>query len=315
MHSHIPVMTNTILQKKSLAPIAWFSIGASILTIIIKWSAYEITGSVGFLSDAMESFINLAAGIIALIMLTIAALPPDKEHPFGHDKAEYFSSLIEGILIVLAAIGIVYAAVNRIYHPRPLEELNIGMALSILATLINFATSRILMHYGRKHNSITLEADAQHLMTDVWTTIGILAGILLVKLTNWQLLDPLMAIVVAISIVYTGAKLIIRSTDGLMDSKLSEKELVVIRKILDRYKGQGVDYHALYTRQSSSKSFITFHLLIPGDLTIYQSHEFSKKIEKEITAELPHSSVFIHLEPINDPDSFEDHLNETEKPG
>jgi cation diffusion facilitator family transporter len=239
-------------------------------------------------------------------MLTIAAHPPDKEHPFGHDKAEYFSSLIEGVLIVLAAIGIIYAGVNRIYHPRLLEELNIGMALSMLATLINFATARILMHHGRKNNSITLEADAHHLMTDVWTTIGIVTGIVLVKLTGWQLLDPLMAIGVALSIIYTGAKLIVRSADGLMDSKLTEKELIIIRKILDRYKGQGIDYHALYTRQSSSKSFITFHLLVPGDLTIYKSHEVSKVIEKEIAAELPNSSVFIHLEPINDPDSFDE---------
>jgi cation diffusion facilitator family transporter len=301
-------MINTLLQKKSLAPFAWLSIIASVLTIIIKWTAYQVTGSVGFLSDAMESFINLIAGIVALIMLTIAAHPPDKEHPFGHDKAEYFSSLIEGVLIVLAAIGIVVAAINRIYHPRMLEELNIGMALSLFATLINFITSRILMHYGRKHNSITLEADAKHLMTDVWTTIGIVVGIILVKLTHWQLLDPLMAIAVALSIVYTGAKLIIRSTDGLMDSKLSEKELILIRKILDRYKEQGIDYHALYTRQSSSKSFITFHLLIQGDLTIYRAHEYSKMIEKEIAAVLPYSSVFIHLEPLNDPDAFDDHL-------
>jgi cation diffusion facilitator family transporter len=271
-------MSNMLLLKKSLAPIAWISIIASILTIVIKWAAYQITGSVGFLSDAMESFINLAAGIVALIMLTIAALPPDKENPFGHDKAEYFSSLIEGILIVLAAAGIVYAAVNRIYHPRPLEALNIGMALSMLATLINFVTSRILMHYGRKHNSITLEADAHHLMTDVWTTIGIVAGILLVKLTNWQLLDPLMAIGVAISIVYTGGKLIVRSTDGLMDSKLSEKELVLIRQILDRYKEQGVDYHALYTRQSSSKSYGTYNH--PFILTIVTSIVFCTCIQE-----------------------------------
>jgi cation diffusion facilitator family transporter len=305
-------MINTIFQKKSLAHIAWLSIIASILTITIKWTAYHVTGSVGFLSDAMESFINLVAGIVAFIMLTIAAHPPDKKHPFGHDKAEYFSSLIEGVLIVLAAIGIVFAAVNRIYHPRVLEELNMGMALSLFATFINFITARILMNYGQKHNSITLEADAHHLMTDVWTTIGIVVGIILVKLTHWQLLDPLMAISVALSIVYTGAKLIVRSTDGLMDSKLSEKEMILIRKILDRYKEQGIDYHALNTRQSSSKSFVTFHLLIQGDLTIYQAHEYSKIIEKEIAAVLPNSSVFIHLEPLNDPDAFEDHLKERE---
>jgi cation diffusion facilitator family transporter len=299
------------IQKKSLASIVWFSIIASVLTIAIKWSAYSITGSVGFLSDAMESFINLAAGIVAFVMLTIAAKPPDKEHPFGHDKAEYFSSLIEGVLIVLAAIGIVYAAINRIYHPQPLDELNIGMALSILATIINFVVSRILLHYGRKHNSITLEADAHHLMTDVWTTVGIVIGIVLVKFTNWQLLDPIMAIAVAISIIYTGAKLIVRSADGLMDTMLSEKDLTLVRQILDKYKQQGLDYHALYTRKAASKNFITFHLLIPGDLTLHEAHEFSKTIEKDIAKELPYSDVFIHLEPLSDPDAFDDVLKET----
>jgi cation diffusion facilitator family transporter len=305
-------MINKLKQKKSLAPIVWFSIIASILTITIKSAAYSVTGSVGFLSDAMESFINLAAGIVAFVMLTIAARPPDKEHPFGHDKAEYFSSLIEGVLIVLAAIGIVWAAINRIYHPQPLEELNIGMGLSVLATLINLATARILLFYGRKHNSITLEADSHHLMTDVWTTVGIIVGILLVKLTNWQILDPLMAIAVAISIVYTGTKLIIRSTDGLMDSRLSEKEIIIVKQILNRYKEQGTDYHALYTRQASSKRFITFHLLFPGDWTIHKAHEISKQIEKEIDEAFPYSDILIHLEPLNDPEAHNDFLKEAE---
>lgn len=299
-----------VLQKKSLAPIVWFSIIASILTILIKSAAYYITGSVGFMSDAMESVINLAAAIVAFRMLTIAIRPPDDEHPFGHDKAEYFSSLIEGVLIVLAAIGIVYAAINRIYHPQPLEDLGMGMLLSVGATLINLATARILLYYGRKHNSITLEADSHHLMTDVWTTVGIIAGIILVKFTNWQLLDPLMAIAVAISIIYTGAKLIIRSTDGLMDTKLSEKELILIKQILNRYKEQDIDYHALYTRQSASKRFITFHLIFNGDLTVHKAHEISKKIENEIAEEFPYSDIFIHFEPINDPDAFDDFLNE-----
>jgi cation diffusion facilitator family transporter len=297
-------------EQKSLAPIVWISIVASLLTISIKAAAYWISGSVGFLSDAMESLINLAAGIVAFAMLTIAARPPDKEHPFGHDKAEYFSSFIEGALINIAGIGIVYAAINRIYHPRPLAELSLGMALSILATLINLATARILLHFGRKYNSITLEADARHLMTDVWTTVGIVAGIALVKFTNWQMLDPLMAIAVAISIFYTGTRLIIRSTDGLMDTKLSEKELIVVKEILNRYKDQGIDHHALYTRQASSKRFITFHLLFPGDLSIHKAHEISKKIESEIITQFPYSSVFIHIEPLSDPDAFDDILKE-----
>lgn len=303
-------MTNKQIKRKSLAPIVWFSIIASILTILIKLIAYYITDSVGFMSDAMESFINLAASIVAFVMLTIAVRPPDKEHPFGHDKAEYFSSLIEGVLIVFAAIGIIYAAINRIYHPQPLEELNLGIMLSLLATLINLVTSRILLYYSRKHNSITLEADSHHLMTDVWTTVGVIIGIVLVKVTNWQLLDSIVAIVVAISIVYTGAKLIIRSTDGLMDTRLSEKDLIIIKRTLNRYKEQNIDYHALYTRQASSKKIITFHLLLPGDFTVHNAHEISKKIENELAMDFPHSDIFIHIEPINDPDAFDDFLDE-----
>ena len=297
------------MQKKSIAHIVWFSIIASVLTISIKSTAYFITGSVGFMSDAMESFINLIAGIIAFISLTIAARPADTKHPFGHNKAEYFSSIIEGTLIVLAAVGIIYTAINRLYHPQPLEELNIGIVLSVLATLINLGTSRILLHYGKKHNSITLEADAHHLMTDVWTTVGIIVGILMVKITNWQILDPIMAIVVGISIIYTGSKLIIRSTDGLMDSKISEKELIQIRQLLDRYQTDGIEYHALYTRQAASKRFISFHLLFPGDDTVYKAHEITKLIEADIAIEFPYSDVFIHIEPLNDQDAFDDILN------
>jgi cation diffusion facilitator family transporter len=296
------------MQKKSLAPIMWFSIAASILTICLKSAAYFTTGSVGFMSDAMESLINLIAGIIAFISLTIAARPADAKHPFGHDKAEYFSSIIEGLLIVIAAFGIIYTAVNRIYHPQPLEELNIGMALSILATLINLATSRILLHYGKKHNSITLEADAHHLMTDVWTTVGIIIGIVMVKITNWQILDPIMAIAVGISIIYTGSKLIVRSTDGLMDTKISEKELTRIKQILDNHNKDGIEYHALYTRQAASKKFICFHLLFPGHYTIFEAHEITKLVEADISVEFPHSDIFIHIEPLNDPDAFDDIL-------
>ena len=296
------------MQQKSIAHIVWLSIIASVLTISIKSAAYFVTGSVGFMSDAMESFINLIAGIIAFISLTIAARPADTKHPFGHNKAEYFSSIIEGTLIVLAAIGIIYTGINRIYHPQPLDELNLGMALSVLATIINLVTSRILLHYGKKHNSITLEADAHHLMTDVWTTVGIIIGIFLVKITHWQILDPIMAIAVGISIIYTGSRLVIRSTDGLMDSKISEKDLIQIRQILNRHQADGIEYHALYTRQAASKRFISFHLLFPGDYTVYQAHEVTKLIETDIAIEFPHTDVFIHIEPLNDQDSFDDIL-------
>ena len=212
------------------------------------------------------------------------------------------------MLIVVAELAIAIPAINRMYRPKPLEALDMGMLLSVIATLINFVTSRILLSLGKKHNSITIEADAHHLMTDVWTTIGIIAGIFLVKITGWQLLDPIMAIVVALSIVYTGTKLIIRSTDGLMDTRLSEKELVQIREVLDSYKSAEIDYHALYTRRASAKQFITFHLLFPGDYTVHKAHELTKQIETELKILLPLSDIFIHVEPINDPDAYDDHL-------
>ena len=303
-------MNHEPMQRKSLASIVWIPIIAAILTILIKSAAYFITGSVGFMSDAMESVINLIASIVAFISLTIAAQPADKKHPFGHDKAEYFSSLTDGLLITLASFGIAYTAINRIYHPQPLEELNIGMALSMVATLINFGVAIFLLRYGKRHNSITLEADGHHLMTDVYTTVGIVAGIFLVKLTNWQLLDPIMAIIVSISILFTGIKLIVRSTDGLMDQKLSEKDMILIKEILDNYKIQGVDYHALYTRQSSSKRFITFHLLFSGDITLGEAHEISKAVEIEIAEKIPNSDIFIHMEPMNDPDAYDDVLKD-----
>jgi len=287
----------------------WISISASILTIGLKWFAFSVTGSVGFLSDALESGINLLAGIVAFYSLTVAARPADKEHPFGHDKAEYFSSLAEGVLIVIAAFGIAYTAINRMYHPQPLQALDYGMLLSVAATLINFATARILLYFSKKHNSITIEADAHHLMTDVWTTVGIIAGIFLVKITDWQILDPIMAILVAISIIYTGIKLIVRSMDGLMDSRISEKEMALIREVLDRYKSEEIDYHALYTRRASSKQFIRFHLLFPGDFTVHRAHEVTKQIEAEIKKLLPYSDVFIHVEPLNDPEAYDDCLN------
>ncbi len=293
-------------MRKSIASIMWISIVASVLTIGLKWYAYSITGSVGFMSDALESGINLLAAVVAFYSLTIAARPADSQHPFGHEKAEYFSSLIEGVLIVLAAFGIAYAAINRMYHPQALESLGLGMLVSVVATVVNLITARILLYYSKKHNSITIEADAHHLMTDVWTTVGIIAGIFLVKLTGWQLLDPIMAILVALSIVYTGIKLVIRSMDGLMDSRVTEKDMTVIREVLDTYKSNEIDYHALYTRRASAKQFITFHLLFPGDFTVHQAHEVTKQVETDLKSKLPLADIFIHVEPMNDPDAFDD---------
>lgn len=295
-------------SEKSPVKYVWISIAASIATILLKGAAYFITGSVGLLSDALESFINLAAAVMALVLITIAVSPPDREHPFGHSKAEYFSSVIEGALILVAAIAIGVTATERLMNPKPLEELGLGLIVSVSASVINLVTALILLKAGKRCNSITLEADARHLMTDVWTTAGVLAGLLLVKVTGWIILDPVIAILVALNIVFTGFRLIKRSVSGLMDEALPEDEMNKIKEILDRYRRERIIYHSLYTRKAASKNFIFLHLLMPGDWHINRGHEVTKRIEGEIKSALDESDVFIHIEPINDPDAFDDYL-------
>jgi cation diffusion facilitator family transporter len=272
------------LQQSTSSParITWIPISASIITILLKSYAFYITGSVGLLSDAMESFINLTASIAALIALTIAFRPPDKKHPFGHYKAEYFSSILEGILILLAAIAIGVASIERFINPHTLEKLNAGLGISVVASIVNLVTAKILFNAGKKYNSITLEADAQHLMTDVWTTGGVLVGLLIVKMTGLYWLDPIIAVAVAINIVYIGIKLITRSVSGFMDTTLTEEELGIIQSILEKYEKLGISYHALYTRRSSAMNFITMHVLMPGTWTISKGHEVVKQIEEDI---------------------------------
>lgn len=294
--------------NNSPAKYVWISIAASIATIMLKGSAYYITGSVGLLSDALESFINLAAAVMALVMITIAMSPPDRDHPFGHSKAEYFSSVIEGTLILFAAVAIGVTAVEKILNPGELSDLGTGLIISASASVINLFTSIILLRAGKKYNSITLEADAHHLMTDVWTTAGVIAGLILVKLTGMSVLDPVIAIVVALNIIFTGIKLIRRSVSGLMDEALPDEDLKKVKSILDRYEEQCITYHSLYTRKAASKNFIFLHLLMPGNWHISRGHEITKKIENEIGNALPESDVFIHIEPLNDPDSFDDYL-------
>jgi len=284
------------------------SIAASVITISLKGSAYLLTGSVGLLSDALESFINLAAAVLALKMLMIAMSPPDREHPFGHSKAEYFSSVTEGILILLAAIAIGVTATERLIRPRPVEQLGAGLIISASASLVNLGVGLLLVRAGRENRSILLEADGKHLLTDVWTTAGVLVALLVVKVTGWVILDPVIAIVVAVNIVYTGIKLIKRSVSGLMDSALPESEQNIIRIILDSFCSEEMKYHSLYTRRAASRSFIFFHLLMPGDWHINRGHSITKEIEQKIKDVLADSEVFIHIEPINDPDAFDDYL-------
>jgi cation diffusion facilitator family transporter len=300
-------------NRKSLTRFAWLSIAAALLTIGLKAAAYLITGSVGLLSDAVESLVNLIGGIMALAMLTIAARPADEDHAYGHGKAEYFSSGLEGGLILVAAISIAVAAVLRLITPQPLQELGVGLALSIVASAVNLIVALAILRAGRKHNSITLEANARHLLTDVWTSAGILAGLGLVALTGWHWLDPVLALLVAANITRTAVSIMRRSVGGLMDVSISAKDLDAVRQVFQNYESGGVKFHALRTRQSGMQNFVSVHVLVPGDWTVQRGHELLERIEADIRRALPYAVVFTHLESLDDPASWEDQSLERDK--
>ena len=294
------------MNRSSLTRYAWLSIAAAFATIGLKGLAYYLTGSIGLLSDAVESLVNLLGATIALSMLMIAAHPPDEEHHFGHSKAEYFASGAEGILILVAAAGIAIAAVHRIISPRPLEQAGAGLIVSTIASLINLGVARILLYVGKTSNSITLEADARHLMTDVWTSVAVIGGVGAVALTGWRLVDPVVALAVAANIVWTGYRLIQRSISGLMDAALPNEEHQIILKILDGYRQQGIQFHSLRTRQAAGRRFVSIHVLVPGKWTTHRGHHLVDKIEIDICSALPGATVFTHLEPVEDPLSSQD---------
>jgi cation diffusion facilitator family transporter len=283
-----------------------FSVATSVLTMALKFAAYALTGSVGLLSDALESFVNLAAALIALAALTYAHADEDEDHNFGHQKAEYFSSGIEGALIFVAAGAIVWSAVPRLLDPRPLEQVGLGLALSVVAAGANLLCGWFLLKGAREHRSITLEADAHHLLTDVWTTAGVIAAVAVVHFTGWLVLDPVIAIVVALQILWTGWTLIRRSFDGLMDRAMPADERGRIVAVLEQVKRQGGDYHRLRTRVSGNKSFVDVHVLVPGTMSVHEGHDLVHRLEEEIEAAMPHVEVLTHLEPLEDPRSWED---------
>ncbi len=294
----------------SIRRYAWLSVAAALATILLKGLAWWLTGSVGLLSDALESFVNLAGALMALAMLWLAAQPADKDHAHGHGKAEYFSSAFEGFLIFIAAVSIGYAALDRLFHPRPLEQLGIGLAVSVLATLINYATARVLMAAGREHRSITLEADAHHLQTDVWTSVGVIVAVAAVWLTGWLWLDPVIALLVAANILRTGWLLLHRSADGLMDISLPQEEHQAIEAALAPYRREGIGFHALRSRQAGARAFVSLHVLVPGSWTVQQGHDLLERIEADIRSAVPHAHVTTHLEPLEDPLSHADrHLD------
>jgi cation diffusion facilitator family transporter len=291
----------------NLERFAWLSVAAAIATIALKTLAWWVTGSVGLLSDALESLVNLAAALLALSMLRLAATPPDADYPYGLSKAEYFSAGIEGALIVLAAGGIVFAALPRLITPEPLEAPVLGLAISSVASLINLGAALVLMRAGKRHHSITLEADGKHLMTDVWTSAAVIVGVTLVFLTGWLRLDPLIALAVAVHIVWTGAGLVRRSVAGLLDAAIGREDQHEVTKIFNEYSRRyGVKFHAFRTRQAGARRFISFHLLVPDEWSVAQAHRLSEEIEERIRSLVPNSGVFVHIEPISDPASYDD---------
>ena len=277
---------------------ALLSIATSIGTLALKFGAYFLTDSVSLLSDALEALVNLAAGLVALTALTIAEQPADDRHTYGHDKAEYFSIGVEGTLILFAAASIIYTGLNRFLHPAPLENLGLGIGVGLLAALMNFATARLMLKVAAEHDSVTIEADAKHLLTDVWTSAGVLGGLMvIVYLPQWSVLDPLIAIAVGLHIVVTGIDLLRRSIDGLMDTALSPQEISRTEELIQAGLPQGASFHALRTRKAGATRFIEFHLLLPGDTSVRESHALCDRLEDAIAAELAKTSVTIHVEP------------------
>ena len=284
----------------------WLSIAAAAATISLKVLAWSVTGSVGLLSDAAESAVNLVAAVVALLALRWAAKPADQEHAYGHAKAEYFSAGVEGSLIVVAALAIVATAVPRLIDPAPIDDVGVGLAVSAGASLINLGVGLVLLRAGRRHRSITLEADGRHLVTDVWTSAGVIAGVAAVALTDWQRLDPIIALAVAANIIFTGSSLLRRSVGGLMDRALAPEELQRIHDVLAPFEREGIRFHALRTRQAGRRAFISVHVLVPRAWTVQHGHDEVERVEAALREALPYATVFTHLEPLEDPRSYDD---------
>ena len=294
------------MDRKALTRFAWLSIAAALGTMALKALAYHLTGSVGLLSDAMESFVNLAGALMALAMLTAAARPPDEDHAYGHSKAEYFSSVVEGTLILIAAISIGAAAVDRLIHPKPIEQIGAGLAVSVAASFVNLGVALVLLRAGKRERSIALEAGAQHLLTDVWTSAGVVVGVAAVAITGWQPLDPAVALIVATNIVWSGYRLLRASVYGLMDTALPAKEYAALRRVLDAHAADGIQYHALRTRESGARRFVSVHVLVPGAWTVHRGHALLECIEADIRTVVSNVTVLTHLESLDDPSSWDD---------
>ncbi|MBO3129391.1 cation diffusion facilitator family transporter [Dermatophilus congolensis] len=297
-----------------LTKFAWLSIAAALGTMALKIVAWWMTGSVGLLSDALESSVNLVAAIIALISLRAAAMPADANHHYGHSKAEYFSAAVEGIMIFVAATAICFTAIQRLLDPKPLDNVGPALAISLVAGVLNGAVALVLIRAGKTHRSLTLTADGRHLMTDVWTSIGVVVGVALVLITGWEILDPIVALAVGINIIITGWKLIKESIDGLMDVSWPKEENTRLAEIVAGLTPEPTAAHALRTRESGQQRFTSMHLLVPGTWTVKRSHDLAEEIEKAIRAEFGEVSISIHIEPSEDPRSYDDYEHEVAIP-
>lgn len=275
-------------------------------TMALKTLAWQLTGSVGLLSDALESVVNLVAALFAMLMLHWATLPPDEQHRFGHEKAEYFSAGVEGGLILLAAVSIGWAAVARLIHPQELDAVRVGVAVSGAASVVNLAVGVVLVQAGKRGRSITIEADGRHLLTDVWTSVGVIVGVILVAATGWLWLDPMVALLVALNIVVTGTSLLRRAGAGLMDHALPAAEQESLERILEPHRRDGVSFHGIRTRQAGRRSFVSLHVLVPGAWSVVRAHRLADRVERDIRSALPGAAVTTHVEPIEDPASFDE---------
>ena len=293
-------------ERVDLRKFAWLSIVAAILTIALKTGAWALTDSVGLLSDAAESTVNLVAAVVALIALTVAARPATERFLYGRAKAEYFSAAVEGLMIFVAAAVIMVTAVERFINPRPLENLGLGLVIVVIASLINGGVAVVLLRAGKAHNSITLRADGKHLMTDVITSAGVLLGVALVALTGWERLDPLIAFAVGVNIIVTGIGLLGESVSGLLDKALPDEDHEIITEVLRRRTDGTVTFHGLQTREAGQQKYMNVHVLVPDEWTVKRGHDYIEELEDELHGCLPDLTVLTHLEPISDPASYED---------
>jgi cation diffusion facilitator family transporter len=294
-------MTFDPQQQRALIRYMWLSVAAAVATIALKASAAMVTGSVGFLSDALESLVNLVAAVVVLFALRIAARPADANHDFGHGKAEYLSAAVEGGMVFVAATAIVWTAVQRLLAPVPLDRPGIGLALSTGAATLNLAVGLTLLRAGHRHRSITLLADGKHLLTDVWTSGGVLVGIGLVALFRWEVLDPIVALLVGVNILRAGYGLVRQSVVGLLDAALPAEDVAKVHAVIDRYRAEEpVDFHALRTRASGRQRFVYIDMLVPGGWTIARGHDLAERIAADVERELPDTTTFTHLEPRDD---------------